>query len=1018
MGLRIACREARSAFGSGMRNAACFGLSAVLAVTLAYPVAGASGQAFANEEQRVADAPQKVVTGTLTAIDSSLADGGFLVGTVRDFDVVDAFKPLSDAEHENWGEQWESEGFNSRANSTNYSVSSSDPTVATIEVVHSEGGRTLGSFHVEAKSVGRASFTIQYHYEGRYATYEAEQTIDVVVTSESNPITAIACDNTFELFTIGKCAICGEPHPNMENTVIPVTVTAQDPSKPYTSDQIITVESSDSNIINAWGDTCPDGGGAFHAHVIANAVGKATVTLSVTSSEGGEAVVSATIEVVSTDMGAPKMIVEDNQTKAFALDDLWIFRSFLTDSLVSYGGRSPQGWWPYCTNLEDFDGFKGTVNGKEVTVLSAESDNDAIAAVGGNGAEEGHRLVFSQAGTVHVTYKDIWGNEEIVTVTGVSREAEAKKLSLSESEITVKQGEMIDLQKLVQGLEKLDPSVTLGESLMFRSDNGDIASVEWRQEADGHGQVSWLTAKKEGDVTVKVGLRKSAQPPLNNELATAPIVEFGTLTVHVVADEAPDVPASGISLDKEAATIVGAQSTKLTATVAPEGASDKSVTWSSSDKAVATVDGAGNVTAVGKGEAVITATTADGKHAATCAITVCNPITRVELEKSISLIKGSSTTLEATLAGDLPGELDTPKTLSWWTGNESVASVSGDGAKATVTALKSGLGSVRLVVQTETRVDNDTMLNSLFTRDCVVTVTNPATSISLSDTAVTTTVGDDPHTLKATVAPVDADGAVAWSSSDTNVATVDANGLVTVKAAGSATITATAGTVSAACKLTVNSRQITAAPQESGFAATVIVSDAETARVLDKYANEGVNLVVESITELTEPAKAAIEKLTESGSKVADTFDIRFEKDNGDTIVLSTDKDGKVTLTVKVALTGSMRALLNQGMALKVHYVGPDGTIEEKQTWVEGDSLYFVTEHFSDYVVMGVPQDQKGEKPATTPASLPGTSTDGDGKTLAATGDASASLLATLSAAALIACCGVVIAVRKRRTER
>lgn len=1001
-----------------MRNAACAALSAVLAVTLAYPVAGASGQAFADEEQEVAsEGSQKVVTGTLTAIDSSLADGGFLVGTVRDFDVVDAFKPLSDAEHENWGEQWESESFNSRANSTNYSVSSSDPTVATIEVVHSESGRTLGSFHAEAKSVGRASFTIQYHYEGQHATYEAEQTIEVVVTSDSNPITAIACDDAFELSTIGKCAICGEPHPNRENTVIPVAVTAQDPSKPYTSDQIITVESSDSNIISAWGDTCSDGGGAFHAHVIANAVGKATVTLSVASSVGGEAAVSATIEVVSTDMGAPKMIVEDNRTKAFALDDLWIFRSFLTDALVSYGGRSPQGWWPYCTNLEDFDGFKGTVNGKEVTVLSAESDNDAIAAVGGNGAEEGHRLVFSQAGTVHVTYKDIWGNEEIVTVTGVSREAEAKKLSLSESEITVKQGETIDLQKLVQGLERLDPSVTLGESLIFRSDDGDIASAEWRQDADGHGQVSWLTAKKEGDVTVKAGLRKSAQPPLNSELATAPIVEFGALTVHVVANEAPVVPATGISLDKEAATIVGAKSTKLAATVVPESASNKSVMWASSDEAVATVGADGTVTAIRKGEATITATTADGKHAATCAITVCNPITHVELKKSTSLIKGTSETLEATLTGDLPGELDTPKTLSWHSGDEGVVSVSGEGAKATVTALKSGSGSVRLVVQTETRVDNDTMLNSLFTRDCVVTVANPATSIMLSDASATVTVGHDPIALKAEVTPSDADGAITWSSSDTKVATVDANGMVTVKAAGSTTITAKCGSVSATCKLTVNSRQITVAPQESGFAASVIVSDADTARALDKYADEGVNLVVESIAELTEPAKAAIEKLTESGSKIADTFDIRFEKDNGDTIVLSADKDGKVTLTVKVALTGSMRALLNQGMALKVHYVGPDGTVEEKRTWVEGDSLYFVTEHFSDYVVMGVPQDQKGEKPATVPASLPGGSAKG-GETLAATGDASAPLLAVLSAAALIACCGVVIAVRKRKTER
>lgn len=82
MGLRIACREARSAFGSGMRNAARFGLAAVLAVTLAYPVASASDRAFADEGQEVAsEGSQEVVTGTLTAIDPAFGNGRFLVGT-------------------------------------------------------------------------------------------------------------------------------------------------------------------------------------------------------------------------------------------------------------------------------------------------------------------------------------------------------------------------------------------------------------------------------------------------------------------------------------------------------------------------------------------------------------------------------------------------------------------------------------------------------------------------------------------------------------------------------------------------------------------------------------------------------------------------------------------------------------------------------------------------------------------------------------------------------------------------
>jgi uncharacterized protein YjdB len=62
-------------------------------------------------------------------------------------------------------------------------------------------------------------------------------------------------------------------------------------------------------------------------------------------------------------------------------------------------------------------------------------------------------------------------------------------------------------------------------------------------------------------------------------------------------------------------------------------------------------------------------------------------------------------------------------------------------------------------------------------------------------------------TLVATVAPATADPGITWSSDNELVATVDASGLVTAVAAGTATITATStvdGTKSATCALTVS----------------------------------------------------------------------------------------------------------------------------------------------------------------------------------------------------------------------
>lgn len=92
-----------------------------------------------------------------------------------------------------------------------------------------------------------------------------------------------------------------------------------------------------------------------------------------------------------------------------------------------------------------------------------------------------------------------------------------------------------------------------------------------------------------------------------------------------------------------------------------------------------------------------------------------------------------------------------------------------------------------------------------------VTITaapKPATGITLNKSELTLTAGES-TSLTATVTPEGSTDTVVWSSSKTDVATVDATGKVTAVAPGEATITATAGTKTATCTVKVQAAPCT-----------------------------------------------------------------------------------------------------------------------------------------------------------------------------------------------------------------
>ena len=97
-----------------------------------------------------------------------------------------------------------------------------------------------------------------------------------------------------------------------------------------------------------------------------------------------------------------------------------------------------------------------------------------------------------------------------------------------------------------------------------------------------------------------------------------------TKETESIKTEPPKV--TSITLDKTNIDLVKGGTDTIVATVLPTDATDKTLTWTSSNEAVVTVDDDGNITAVGEGVAIITATSNEvSEVTASCNINVTPP---------------------------------------------------------------------------------------------------------------------------------------------------------------------------------------------------------------------------------------------------------------------------------------------------------------------------------------------------------------------------------------------------------
>lgn len=272
---------------------------------------------------------------------------------------------------------------------------------------------------------------------------------------------------------------------------------------------------------------------------------------------------------------------------------------------------------------------------------------------------------------------------------------------------------------------------------------------------------------------------------------------------NVVSNPPGNIPVTGVSLTPSTGDIKVGESLQLSASVSPSNASNSSVSYHSSSTSVATVSASGLVTAVSIGSTTITITTADGGFTDQATITVsplgngdCSATSpggkpHPPCEVWVEATSSTSAMLHWTDNSSNESYFDIQRKLgteSWKaagmpdgaanTNSVALTDLENGGTyKFRVKAFATGLGGSVWVETDEITLGGSSSVS--------------VTGVVLSLSNLTLEEGTTGQ-LSATVSPGNASNqGVVFSTSNSNVATVSASGVVTAMSAGTAVITVT-----------------------------------------------------------------------------------------------------------------------------------------------------------------------------------------------------------------------------------
>jgi uncharacterized protein YjdB len=260
------------------------------------------------------------------------------------------------------------------------------------------------------------------------------------------------------------------------------------------------------------------------------------------------------------------------------------------------------------------------------------------------------------------------------------------------------------------------------------------------------------------------------------------------------------------------------------------------VSWSVSGGAIDTSSDHGRHYGHYKGTAcggyTVTATSSPGGKKAVASVTVvCSstvPVASVVVTPTAASIPVGGTVQLTATPLDSAGTALAGRAVTWASGNTTVASVSGSGV-VTATAA----GSATITATSEGKSGAATI--------SVQALTVPVATVTVNPVSAALLVG---QTVQLTATPRDSAGnalagrALTWASGNTTVASVSSSGLVTARAAGSATITATSEGKSGTSSLTVTAVPVASVTVSPASASVGVGSTAQlTATPKDSAGN-------------------------------------------------------------------------------------------------------------------------------------------------------------------------------------